>query len=67
MPLTFVYLILMFLKQDWLNNNTASCLSNCCLGNSRKGITWQLGGNANSLAPPALLNQNLDFNKWTLL
>ena len=28
---------------------------------------WQLGGNADSLAPPALLSQNLHFIKWTLL
>ena len=28
---------------------------------------WLLGGNADSLAPPALLSQNLHFIKWTLL
>ena len=55
----------MFLKQNCLNNPN-SCPSKRGVGNSsRKGVMWQLGGNADSLAPPALLSQNLHFTKWT--
>ena len=60
-------LILMFLKQNWLNNYPSSFPSMPGLSNSRKGLTWQPGGNRNSLVPPELLNQNLHFTKWTFL
>lgn len=36
----------------------------CGLGKSKEGL---LGGNADPLAPPALLNQSLHFTKWALL
>lgn len=47
----------------------SSCPSKCDLGNSLKGrgVTWQLGRNADSLAPPTLLNQQVHFDRWTLL
>lgn len=56
----------MFLKHNWLNNNQFLAPQNR-LGNSRKGVTCQLGGNADSLAPPALLSQNLHFTRLTFL
>ena len=60
------HLILMFLKHNWLIITQFLTPQNH-LGNSRKCVTCQLGGNADSLAPPALLSQNLHFTTCTLL